>query len=352
MEIVNKKISEIKPYEKNPRINDDAVNYVANSIREFGFKVPIVIDSNGVIVAGHTRYKACKKLKYKEIPCVVADDLTDEQVNAFRLADNKVAEMADWDFDLLDDELGGIIDIDMSDFGFDFGDDDVIEDEPKDDIKQNERVRTVEGYNMDIIDYDEMDGFYQMPIIQNDHFIPARIKSFNYAKTSAEKNIGIHFYIDDYQFERVWNAPFDYIDTLSEYDCIFSPDFSLYTDMPMAMKIWNVYRSRLIGQFYQNCGIKVIPTISWCEKETFEFCFDGIPKGSVVSVSTIGVKKESEAFQIWKDGMDEMIKRIQPKAVLVYGGKVDYDYGKVKVVYFDNENTERMKEIKNVEVEQ
>ena len=119
MQIVEKKIEEIKPYENNPRKNDDAVKYVANSIKEFGFKVPIVIDKNNVIVAGHTRYKASKKLGIDIVPCVVADDLTQKQINAFRLADNKTAEMADWDNEKLKSELEQIFDINMKNFGFD-----------------------------------------------------------------------------------------------------------------------------------------------------------------------------------------------------------------------------------------
>ena len=117
MNIINRPISEIKPYEKNPRKNDDAVKYVAESIKEFGFKVPIIIDRNNTIVAGHTRYKAAKKLGLSEVPCIIADDLTDEQIKAFRLADNKVAEKAEWDFDLLSDELDDLFDFDMSVFG-------------------------------------------------------------------------------------------------------------------------------------------------------------------------------------------------------------------------------------------
>ena len=128
MEITNRSIDSIKPYEKNPRKNDDAVKYVAESIKQFGFKVPIVIDSDGIIVAGHTRYKAAKKLKLQEVPCIVADDLTEEQVKAFRLADNKVAEAAEWDFDLLGEELDDILDIDMESFGFEF---DIDEEEPE-----------------------------------------------------------------------------------------------------------------------------------------------------------------------------------------------------------------------------
>lgn len=120
MNVQEIKLKDIKPYGKNPRKNDNAVPYVAESIKQFGFKVPIVIDKNNVIVAGHTRYKAARKLGFKSAPCIIADDLTDEQIKAFRLADNKVSEKAEWDLDLLDSEIEGIFDIDMTDFGFEF----------------------------------------------------------------------------------------------------------------------------------------------------------------------------------------------------------------------------------------
>ena len=115
--ITYKKLTELKPYEKNPRRNDEAVGPVAESIRQFGFKVPIIIDRNNVIVAGHTRYKASKKLKLEEVPCIVADDLNEDQIKAFRLADNKVGEFAEWDMDLLAEELAEI-DMSMDVFGF------------------------------------------------------------------------------------------------------------------------------------------------------------------------------------------------------------------------------------------
>lgn len=118
MEIIYKNINELIPYDNNPRINDEAVEYVKNSIKEFGFKVPIVIDKDNVIIAGHTRIKASKELGIKDIPCIIADDLTEEQVKAFRLADNKVAEKSMWDYSKLDEELDSILDIDMSIFDF------------------------------------------------------------------------------------------------------------------------------------------------------------------------------------------------------------------------------------------
>lgn len=119
MQIIEKKVSQLIPYERNPRKNENAVPYVANSIKEFGFKVPIVIDKDDVIVAGHTRLLAAKQLGMETVPCIVADDLTEEQLKAFRLADNKTGEIAVWDFDMLDEELNDIFNVDMHDFGFD-----------------------------------------------------------------------------------------------------------------------------------------------------------------------------------------------------------------------------------------
>lgn len=105
MNIREIKLSELKPYENNPRINENAVDKVAESIKQFGFKVPIVIDKNNVIVAGHTRFLASKKLNLETVPVIIADDLTDEQIKAFRLADNKTAEFSEWDFEKLKQEF-------------------------------------------------------------------------------------------------------------------------------------------------------------------------------------------------------------------------------------------------------
>lgn len=159
MNVVTKKLSEIKPYERNPRRNDDAVEYVANSLKEFGWKQPIVIDKDGVIVAGHTRYKAATRLlketadaKWNEVPCVIADDLTESELKAYRLADNKTAEMAFWDFQELSEEMATIPEFDMRDFGFSdfelggimdsgsYEDDDTDISEYEDDSETNGRV--------------------------------------------------------------------------------------------------------------------------------------------------------------------------------------------------------------------
>lgn len=142
MSIVYKEVKDLIPYANNPRNNDEAVDAVAKSIEEFGFKVPCVVSSDGVLITGHTRLKACKKLGIEEVPCIVADDLTPEQVKAFRLADNKTSELAEWDMDKLNIELGEIPDIDMSSFGFDIEIDDI---EEVTEVKEDEAPEVRDG---------------------------------------------------------------------------------------------------------------------------------------------------------------------------------------------------------------
>lgn len=119
MQVQSMKIDEVKPYPNNPRNNDDGVEAVANSIKEFGWQQPIVVDKDNVIIVGHTRYKAAKKLGMDKVPVVVADNLSPEQVKAYRLADNKTGELTDWEFADLNEELADITELDMKDFGFD-----------------------------------------------------------------------------------------------------------------------------------------------------------------------------------------------------------------------------------------
>lgn len=119
MQIEEMRVADLIPYENNPRKNDEAVEAVAASIKEFGFKVPIIVDADNVIIAGHTRLKAAQLLGMESVPVIRADDLTDEQVKAFRLADNKTAELAGWDFTALEAEMEELADFDMERFGFD-----------------------------------------------------------------------------------------------------------------------------------------------------------------------------------------------------------------------------------------
>ena len=156
-EIVMMPLKDIHPYEKNPRINDDAVADVANSIRDFGFRAPILVDKDNVIIAGHTRYKAAKKLKLKTAPVVVCDDMTPEQVEAYRIADNSAGSASEWDYDLLGDILP-TLEYDMADYGLDIvmeqmaeAEDvgEVIEDEPPEpDLEHEATVKRGEVYKL------------------------------------------------------------------------------------------------------------------------------------------------------------------------------------------------------------
>ena len=136
MKIENWDINKVKPYENNPRNNDDAVEATANSIREFGWQQPIVVDTEGIVIVGHTRLKAAKKLKLDQVPVTVAENLMDEQVKAYRLADNKTGELAEWESKMLNEELGEILNIDMEQFGFEPEKDEEIEEEPETEFSQ------------------------------------------------------------------------------------------------------------------------------------------------------------------------------------------------------------------------
>ena len=207
------------------------------------------------------------------------------------------------------------------------------------------KKRTIKLYNMDIVSpYMNTGDFWEMPIINNDRYIPDKLIGFNEALTSKDNKAGVHFFLDDYQFERIWKEPNRYINVLSKFTCILSPDFSLYMDMPKPLQIYNTYRSRLIGQYYQDKGLRVIPTISWGDKNTFNFCFRGIPKQSIVAISTIGVRRNKETLKIWEAGKNEMIRQIEPSTILIYGGNIDTETKGINTIWYENKTIKRLKE--------
>lgn len=318
IKITQKPIADLIPYSRNPRRNDEAVPMVMNSIKEFGFKVPIVIDKNNIIVCGHTRFKAALKLGLETVPCIVADDLSDEQIKAFRLADNKVSERAEWDFEILSGELDDIINIDMDSFGFES----IEFEEPEEDDseKVNERERTGNAYNLD--EYDELRtiGFYQMPTLERIDYVPDDLVGFNYVLNSDRYESGVHFYIDDYQFERIWNNPQQYVEKLRQYVCVATPDFSPYGDMPLATQIFNIYRKAWVGAFLQSQGITVIPTVrASTDPRSMEFYLDGIPKNSIVLISNMWTKDKEARKYFIEHEYKNMIDKLHPSKVLVYG---------------------------------
>lgn len=350
-------VDNLKPYEKNSRAHsENSIVAIKKSISKYGMNDPIGIwGENNIVVEGHGRLEACKELGIETVPCVRLDHLTDKERKEYTIAHNATTEFSDWNVDILVEELK-TLNLSADDFNFDFNLDIGIKNKKNKDKpnkeKENERERTYNTYNLHHNDLERTIGKYQMPIIKRQYVkVPDQDPiGFNYVLTTESRNRAVHFFLDDYQFERIWNDPIKYAEILSEFDCVFSPDFSLYSDMPIAMQIWNIYRSRLIGQIMQDYGVKVVPTISWSEKESFDFCFDGIETGSICVISTIGVKKNNKAYSIWREGVNEMISRIKPSQIWIYGGSVEYDFGGIPTLLLNNQVTERWKNNENRQV--
>lgn len=157
-----------------------------------------------------------------------------------------------------------------------------------------------------------------MPIIFGTEYVPKSLISFNYAKTYKNKDVGIHFYIDDYQFERVWNEPFKYTNLLKNFDCVIGPDFSLHTNFPKPLRLFNLYKQRLLTAFWQSKGICVIPNLTWSSLEDLDECLEGFPKHSVIALSTNGClnKRTKERFL---ECFNKAIQIIEPLKIILVG---------------------------------
>lgn len=286
----------------------------------------IVIDENNKVLAGHQRIRAMLANGQKTATVKRLIDWTDEAKRQFMVKDNTHA--GEWDSDIIANQW----DIqELNDWGAKVP-------EVKERLYYgDEREKTFNQYHLHEIDYNELAGKWGMPIIKKCDYVPDSMISFNYVLSATEHKGAVHFFIDDYQFERLWNSPKKYMSKLALYDACLTPDFSLYLEMPLAMQIWNVYRSRMVGKIMADYGIRVIPTLQWAESNSFDFCFDGIEPGGTVAVSTIGVKRDDSASKIWYEGMAEAEKRLKPSHVLVYGGDIGYSFGS-KVTYFDTNN--------------
>lgn len=145
-----------------------------------------------------------------------------------------------------------------------------------------------------------------------------------YRTLSINPNTGIHFFTDDYRFTSCWRQPLKYADMFARAGAVMSPDFSMYRDMPLALQLYSHYRKHWLGQFWQTRGAVVIPTISWSDSASWDFCFDGEPRGGIVAVSTVGVKRDKEAFGLFSAGWSKMLNRLSPKRVIVCGEVFDF----------------------------
>lgn len=215
-----------------------------------------------------------------------------------------------------------------------------------------QELRTDHTYNMHLINTTHCDktGY---PILAATNAIPDNLTGFNYVLTNHKNHKtvppgeAVHFFLDDYQFERIWQKPEAYINMLKKYDYVLTPDFSLYSDMPAPMQAWNTYRSRAIGAYWQHEGLNVIPTASWSTPESYTYCFNGLPEHSTIAISTIGCINNLHAQTIWHDGANALIKAKHPTTLIIYGNYLEHNYpNNTSVIYYANHNTQRFNNLK------
>ena len=188
--------------------------------------------------------------------------------------------------------------------------------------------------NLSWFDPGKAGGSFQMPYINKVHFCPNQLIRFPEAMKLSHYSAGIHFFIDDYRIEPLWRNIEKYIPKLKKYAAVLSPDFSLFSDMPVAQQIWNTYRSRLVASILQRMGLTVIPTVSWAGEKSYRFCFDGIEKKGIVAVSTVGTKKSVKDRKLFSEGIKQMITVLSPYAIIIYGSLPEYDFGGMKIFHF------------------
>lgn len=324
MKIKEVPIEELKPYKNNTKKHSKhQIEQLMKSIDlTKGLKQPIVIDKDNVIIAGHGRCEAAKNLGYKIVPCVVADDLTEDEIKLYRLLDNRYTS-TEYDLSLEFEELKDI-ELDISEFEFSLDSLELEIEHQEEKHQQNKEDTRFSVRNILNLEKGQFTGTgkYDMPILEPVKELP-EIKewiSFNYVLSDKDpEGKAVHFFIDDYQFERIFNQPEKYVDKLRQYVCVATPDFSPYGDMPLITQMWNHYRKQWVGAWLQAHGVTVIPTIRCSTDErSLEWYLDGIPKCGIVIMSSMWTGNES-TIDISEKEYLTMKKKIKPKKVFIYG---------------------------------
>lgn len=185
-------------------------------------------------------------------------------------------------------------------------------------------------------------GIFEFPVIQPTNEIPNRLIAFSKAIGCRECDAWVHFYEQDCQFERLWRNPKRYLPILKRYNGVILPDYSVYRDMPFVMQLWNIYRSRAIGYWLQEHGIKVVVNVRWGDKRTYRVCCDGAGKGGTIAVGSLGCLKSPEDRRHFIAGLAVIVNRLDPQAIVVYGSAPDgifckYRSAGIRIIQFDPE---------------
>ena len=180
-------------------------------------------------------------------------------------------------------------------------------------------------------------GMFRLPLIKKQNINLDSVKLIGYDKINQNSDFSkiVHFYLDDYKFEDIYSKPDKKLALLKKFKAVLTPDFSMYLEMPVPLQLYAAFKSRWVGAYLQNQGVKVIPTVRWADLTSFNYCFDGIEKGSIVAVSTVGTKKEKAHFML---GYNEMYSRIKPSTVICYGKPYPEMKGNIVVVDYSEAN--------------
>ena len=203
-----------------------------------------------------------------------------------------------------------------------------------------------------LVEKADCDGYFEFPKIRTSSQLPDRVITFSkaMARTWNDFDCWIMFYEHDVKFERLWHNPKQYLAKLKKFKGIISPDFSLYRNMPLCMQMWNTYRGRAIAVRLQNNGVEIIPNVRFNDERTYEFCFDGIEKFKTVAVGTHGCIKNRIDKDYFKDGLAEMVRRLSPRTIIVYGAAPDdifkkYRDASINIMPFESEFSKSRKQV-------
>lgn len=318
-------VSELREYENNTRHHARKdVEAIMQSIKDFGFNDAIGIWKDNVIIEGHGRYRAAKRLGMETVPCVRLDHLTDEQRKAYGIAHNKTAENSTWDKEALRVEVESL-NVDLTSFGFKVEELDI---EPKEEEFEQIDYRDPSCQhnvfeNQELMQF-PIENYYGIPALEPTQTKHDKMLRFmDWKEVDDPENYIAHFYYDDYKFMAAWRDPDKYIERLRKFKAVVTPNFSTYTDFPKALQILACYRSNWCGAYWQMLGIDVIPDVCWGDRESWDFCFEGIPKGGTVAISSVSVANDplfnGKKDTLFKDGFDEMVRRLSPSTILYYG---------------------------------
>lgn len=328
-------ITKLKNWDKNPRKNDTAADKLTKLIEHYGFVNPVIVNrKTNVILAGHTRVKAAKKLNLDTVP-VIFVDFDKAKANGFALADNKSSEWSQWDNDILKDVFADLKDLsfDLELTGFELPkiENFVLDIEKQFYEKEDEELYLLKhdplNVNKGIYESNNNLGYptiYKTNKLDIVDLIPFDRITVN-APNKKDFDKTIHFFLEDYKFNALWNNPLKYIKLLSRYKSLIMPDFSIYSDYPESLNIFQMYKRFWITRFLQECNIDVIPCVRWRKQETLEEDLKPIPKNSMIALSTVRLfsGQQEEGKQEFINSLPKVLDLLEPVKIIWYGKMID-----------------------------